>query len=363
MDNVYCIIMAGGIGSRFWPLSRTSYPKQFIDILGTGESLIQQTYRRLRKVSPKENILVVTNDDYVSLVAEQLPEINPDQILGEPMRRNTAPCIAYATHKIKSKNKNNPVFVVAPADHLITNEDEFITTIESAVEQARSEECLVTLGIKPSRPDTGYGYIQFHNKIKGVNDSVMKVKTFTEKPDLHMAQTFVESGDFVWNSGIFIWSSETILKEFGNQLPEMDRLFQEGENAYYTEKEREYIQKIYPLCKNISVDFGIMENASNVYVVAADFGWSDLGTWGSLYTHSEKDEFNNALQAENVYVYDSDSNMLTSSYKEKLYVIQGLRDYIIVDVDDVLLICEKSQEQRIKQFVTDIKLRKQEDFV
>lgn len=356
-ENNYCVIMAGGIGSRFWPMSRTLYPKQFIDILGTGQTLIQQTFHRLNRLVPKENIFIVTNDLYKNLVLEQL-EVKEDQVLCEPNRRNTAPCIAYANYKIAKRNKKANI-IVAPADHLILKEDRFIKAMETALEFTAKNDALLTLGIKPSRPDTGYGYIQFED---GSSDEIKKVKTFTEKPDLELAQQFLNSGDFSWNSGMFIWSLDSINKAFQQHLPEIDALFLEQENYFETDKETTAIEAIYAVSKSVSIDYGIMERAENVYVLSADIGWSDLGTWGSIYTHLEHDQSNNAVIGENVMMYDS-KDCIVSVPKDKLVVLQGLEDYIVVESNNTLLICKKQEEQSIKQFVTDVKLEKGERFV
>lgn len=358
-DN-YCVIMAGGIGSRFWPMSRTSYPKQFHDILGTGSTLIQQTFERFLHICPKENIYIVTNEQYRELVKEQLDGIDYDQILCEPSRRNTAPCVAYANEKIRSKNPNARM-IVAPSDHLILKEQAFFATIETALDQAQTTGNLVTLGIKPSRPDTGYGYIQFTDAKDAVNDQVKKVKTFTEKPDLDLAREFIKSGDFYWNSGIFIWTLDSITEAFKQHLPEVTELFEEGAAELNSDKEQEKIAEIYSVCESVSLDYGIMEKAKNVNVVLSDFGWSDLGTWGSLFTHVKKDKDHNAIVGKNVVVYNSSDNMI-SVPENKLVVIHGLEDFILVDTDDVLLLCPKEEEQRIKQIVTDLKTGKNADF-
>lgn len=349
--------MAGGIGSRFWPMSRTAFPKQFIDILGTGQTLIQQTFERLLKIAPKENILIVTNEMYQSLVLEQI-DVKAEQILLEPSRRNTAPCIAYANHKIKKKNPNANI-IVAPSDHLILKEDHFIEVIEKALDFTAKNDALVTLGIKPSRPDTGYGYIQFDDS----NDAeIKKVKTFTEKPDIDLAKQFLASGDFSWNSGMFIWSLKSINKAFAKLLPEVDNLFQEQDNKLDTVEESKAIESIYSVSKSISIDYGIMEKSENVYVISADIGWSDLGTWGSIYTHLPQDKNKNAIVGKNVMLYDS-KDCIVSVPKEKLVVLQGLEGYIVVEANDTLLVCKKEDEQKIKDFVTDIKLNKGEKFV
>jgi mannose-1-phosphate guanylyltransferase len=336
-ENNYCVIMAGGIGSRFWPMSRTAFPKQFIDILGTGQT--------------------VTNDLYKDLVLEQLDVVEA-QVLCEPSRRNTAPCIAYANYKIASKNLNANI-IVAPADHLILKEDKFVEVMTTALNYTEANNALVTLGIKPSRPDTGYGYIQFEDS----GDSELKrVKTFTEKPDLMLAKQFLDSGDFSWNSGMFIWSLSSISESFEKLLPEMDTLFKEQKDAFGTEKEALAIDSIYSECKSVSIDYGIMEKAKNVFVLSADIGWSDLGTWGSIYTHLEHDDDNNAIVGKNVMLYDSE-DCIVSVPKNKLVVLQGLKDYIVVESNDTLLVCKKKDEQKIKQFVTDIKMEKGDKFV
>ncbi len=349
--------MAGGIGSRFWPMSRTAFPKQFIDILGTGQTLIQQTFDRLLKLVPKENIYIVTNDLYKNLVLEQL-DVVEDQVLCEPSRRNTAPCIAYANYKIASKNPNANI-IVAPADHLILKEDKFLEVMTTALNYTEANNALVTLGIKPSRPDTGYGYIQFEDS---VDSELKRVKTFTEKPDLMLAKQFLDSGDFSWNSGMFIWSLSSISESFEKLLPEMDTLFKEQKDAFGTEKEALAVNSIYSECKSVSIDYGIMEKAKNVFVLSADIGWSDLGTWGSIYTHLDHDDDNNAIVGKNVMLYDSE-DCIVSVPKNKLVVLQGLKDYIVVESNDTLLVCKKKDEQKIKQFVTDIKMEKGDKFV
>lgn len=349
--------MAGGIGSRFWPMSRTAFPKQFIDILGTGQTLIQQTFDRLLKLVPKENIYIVTNDLYKNLVLEQL-DVVEDQVLCEPSRRNTAPCIAYANYKIASKNPNANI-IVAPADHLILKEDKFLEVMTTALNYTEVNNALVTLGIKPSRPDTGYGYIQFEDS---VDSELKRVKTFTEKPNLMLAKQFLDSGDFSWNSGMFIWSLSSISESFEKLLPEMDTLFKEQKDAFGTEKEALAVNSIYSECKSVSIDYGIMEKAKNVFVLSADIGWSDLGTWGSIYTHLDHDDDNNAIVGKNVMLYDSE-DCIVSVPKNKLVVLQGLKDYIVVESNDTLLVCKKKDEQKIKQFVTDIKMEKGDKFV
>jgi len=354
--------MAGGIGARFWPMSKTARPKQFIDILGTGETLIQQTFNRFLKVCPPENILIVTNERYKDLVIEQLPLIKESQVLCEPSRRNTAPCIAYANYKILSENPDARV-VVAPSDHIIMKEDVFVEVVTEALDVVAHNDWLLTLGIKPSRPDTGYGYIQYNSDAPyEKNKDIKKVKTFTEKPQLEMAKQFLESGDFLWNAGIFIWSLKSIMSAFKNYLPEVDSLFAEGIGKYNTGEESSFINETYSVCSNISIDYGIMEKAQNVYVYAADFGWSDLGTWGSLYDIKEKDDDGNAVIGNNVMTYDS-KNCIVNMPKNKLVVIQGLEDYIVAEGDHSLLICRKEDEQMIRNIVNDIQIEKGEQYV
>jgi mannose-1-phosphate guanylyltransferase len=357
----YCVIMAGGVGSRFWPMSKSSLPKQFHDILGVGRTLIQMTYDRFLPVCPKENILVVTNERYKSLVLEQLPDLSPEQVLCEPFMRNTAPCVAYASFWIADRAPEANI-IVAPSDHLILRDSEFQETIDISLKQAEQSGNLVTLGIKPTRPDTGYGYIQWADDAQAENAQVKRVKTFTEKPDLELAKDFLESGDFYWNSGIFVWSLASILNAIEHYLPEMFRAFSEGQGLYATPDEKAFIERIYPACENISIDYGIMEKAKNVSVVLSDFGWSDLGTWGSLHTHLNHDEHQNGVVGNHVVMYNSADNVVHVP-NEKLAVLHGLNGYIVVDTKDVLLICKKQDEQKIKQFVNDIKINKGEKWV
>jgi len=352
MKNNYAIIMAGGIGSRFWPFSTAEKPKQFLDILGMGKSLIQLTFERLAKVCPPENIYVVTNDQYADLIQEQLKDIPTDNVLFEPVRRNTAPCVAYGCYKIHDKNPNAKI-LVAPSDHLIIKEVEYIDQIKKAFKVCESSNILVTLGITPTRPDTGYGYIQAtENSLEGF-DELKKVKTFTEKPDKELAQIFFESGDFSWNSGMFIWSSKSIVESFEKNMNEIHLLFESGFGKYGTKKEHAFINEIYAQCVNISVDYAILEKAHNVYVLPCDIGWTDLGTWGSLYDQVEKDENQNAVVGKSVKTYHC-KNMIISNPTDKLVVIDGLEDYIVVNSKNALLICKKEDEQKIKQFVNDL---------
>jgi mannose-1-phosphate guanylyltransferase len=349
--NNYVAIMAGGIGSRFWPASRSAKPKQFLDILDTGKSLIRSTFERYLEICPIENIFVLTNLDYVGLVREQIPELKDDQILGEPMRKNTAPCIAYVSYKIHKRNKDANI-IVAPSDHIILNEKAYLDTSLKALDFVSRNDALVTLGILPSRPDTGYGYIQFLEP--PVEDGIHKVKTFTEKPDMQTAKIFISSGEFLWNAGIFIWSVESILDAFEELLPDVNDAFKEVSDEINTNAEPFAIKKAFGHCPSISIDFGIMEKARNVYVLPSDFGWSDLGTWASLHAEKEKDGNQNAVSGDLVKLYESSNNMI-SVPKNKLVVIQGLENYIVVDTGDVLLICDKDQEQSIKSITQDLK--------
>ena len=362
MENNYCVIMAGGVGSRFWPLSRMNKPKQFLDILGTGRTLLQMTFDRFQSICPVENIYIVTSTIYKEIIFEQLPELTEEQILLEPARRNTAPCIAYANYKIFKKNPNANI-ITAPSDHLILKENVFKKVIKEGLEFTSKKDALLTLGIKPSRPETGYGYIQVNgNKNITENKNIYKVKTFTEKPDKKLAKVFHESGEFFWNSGIFIWSLKSIMKAFETNLPEIDALFSEGISIYNTEKESEFISHTYYECKNISIDYGIMEKADNVYVYCSDFGWADLGTWGSLHENSSKDDNKNAILGGNVFSYELE-NCIVNMPKDKLVVLQGLKDLIIVESGNILLVCKKEDEQEIKQYVNDVKLKLGEKYL
>jgi len=351
--------MAGGIGSRFWPASRANYPKQFLDIMGTGKSLIQETFDRFSKFCLKENIFIITNKSYADTVLEQIPDITKQQILIEPLRRNTAPCVCYFSHKIKAINPN-AITVIAPSDHIVQNQGVFEETILNAVEFAQKSNALVTLGVQPSRPDTGYGYIQ--HTTESAEEGVFKVKTFTEKPDRKLAETFIQSGDFLWNSGIFIWSANTIVQEFEKHQSEINEIFAEGVDAYNTPDEPSFINSAYSMCTNISIDYGIMEKAEDVFVIPADLGWSDLGTWTSLYEQYEKDYVGNAVSGDNVMVYDTSNSMIMVP-NGKLVVLQGLEDYFVVDTDDVLMICKKDNEGIIKQITADIKQQQGDDFL
>lgn len=351
MEHNYCIIMAGGVGSRFWPFSRNDRPKQFLDFFGTGRSLLQMTFDRLRHLVPAENILIVSNVIYKDLILEQLPEISASQVLLEPNRRNTAPCIAYAINRIKAITPKANI-IVAPSDHLILKENDFLDTLKAGIDFVEKNDSLLTLGIKPSRPETGYGYIQ----IDEGDTNLRKVKTFTEKPNTELAQIFFETGEFFWNSGIFLWNLQTITKAFDELLPEVASKFNSGKDVFNTEKEQEFIDQMYPSCPNISIDYGIMEKASNVHVLCSDFGWTDLGTWGSLYEMSPKDEQDNVTLKCKTVFYESEENIVALS-NNKLAVIQDLKGYIVAESDNVLLICKLEDEQKIRQFVNDINVK------
>lgn len=354
MKDNYCVIMGGGIGSRFWPFSRESFPKQFLDFFGTGRSLLQMTFDRFAKIIPIENIYIVTNERYADLIREQLPELAQHQILLEPCRRNTAPCIAYAAYHIKACNPNANI-VVAPSDHLILKEEAFLEDVQKGLDFVKHNKALVTLGIKPSRPETGYGYIQSSDIMM---EEFTKVKTFTEKPNLELAKVFQESGEFFWNSGIFLWNVDVILEAFGKFLPDIAARFDMGKDSFNTENERAFIQENFPYCLNISIDYGIMEKADNVYMLCVDFGWADLGTWGSLFDLAKKDEHNNAVLKKNQAVfYESTGNVIALENSDRLVVMEGINDCIIAESGNVLLICKKDDEQRIKQFVADVQIK------
>ena len=351
MKNNYCVIMAGGVGSRFWPFSKNERPKQFLDFFGTGRSLLQLTFDRLNQLVPTENILIVSNVLYKDLILQQLPELKPEQVLLEPNRRNTAPCIAYAVNRIKSMTDKANI-IVAPSDHLIMKENDFLDTLREGLSFVSNNDSLLTLGIKPSRPETGYGYIQ----IDEGTGNLRKVKTFTEKPNAELAKVFLETGEFFWNSGIFLWNLKSIDEAFHSLLPDIAAKFDAGKQYYNTPEEQTFIDEMYPTCSNISIDYGIMEKASNVHVLCSDFGWTDLGTWGSLYEISPKDEHSNVALKCKTEFYDSQNNIVVLP-SEKMAVIQGLDNYIVVESDNVLLICKKEEEQRIRQFVNDISVK------
>lgn len=348
--NLYVVLMAGGVGVRFWPYSRNTKPKQFIDVLGTGKTLLQSTLDRYLPICPKENFLVVTSTEHSKHAQDQLPMLAKEQILAEPMRKNTAPCIAYACQKIYKQNPE-AIIVVSPSDHLIQNEKEFQDTIVKSVEQAKGNDMLITLGIKPSRPETGYGYIQYIDS----KQPLKKVKTFTEKPELALAKKFVESGEFVWNSGIFIWSVQAILTALEKHTPELAEVFNEAAAQFGTPNEATAVETAYLQCRSVSIDFGVMEKATNVYVWLSQFEWSDLGTWASLHEASTRDEHNNVLLGDAI-TYDT-RNSFIKGPKEKLMIVQGLNGYLVGWFDDVLVVCEKDKEELFKRFVNDLKVK------
>ena len=347
----YVAIMAGGIGSRFWPMSRTDLPKQFLDILGTGKTLIQQTFERYSKLVPAENIYIVTAQEYVEIVKKQLPDFLEENILAEPSRKSTAPCIAYIAFKLLNKDPK-AVMVAAPADNLVLETDEFIKTAKKALSFVESVNALVTIGIKPTYPNTGYGYIQ--HETKAAAPDIYKVKTFTEKPNLELAQTFMASGDFLWNAGIFIWKVKNILAAMEKHLPEIYDVFVAEKDKFNTPQEKEAVEEIYPQCTNISIDFGVMEKADNVYLIPGSFGWSDLGTWNSAWENKDKDYFGNAVVGKKVMTVDA-KNCIVHVPDNKLVLLQGLDEFIVVDTKDVLLICKKEKEQEIKDYVAEVK--------
>lgn len=349
MKNNYCVIMAGGVGSRFWPLSTTELPKQFIDILGTGKTFIRQTFERFLDTTPIENFLVLTNSIYKDIVLRELPEISESQILCEPCRRNTAPCILYAAFRIVATNPDANM-IITPSDHLVTGEKEFTRVITDSLEFVSGNMNLMTIGIQPSRAETGYGYIQVSEQLK----DIVKVKTFTEKPSLEVAKTFVECGEFLWNAGIFVWSCKAILTAFQEHQNELYSIFEAGSGLYNSDQEQEFINTNFPSCQSISIDYGIMEHSDNVYVHSADFGWSDIGTWGSLFENSPKDNDNNSIVGSRTRCYDV-TNSIIRVADGKVAIIDGLKDYIVIDNDEALLICSKENEQKIRYYIEHIK--------
>lgn len=343
--------MCGGIGSRFWPYSRESRPKQFLDFLGTGRSLLQMSFDRISALVPSENVLVVTNAQYKPLISEQLPELPDDNILLEPARRNTAPCIAWAAYHIAARDPEASI-IVCPSDHLITRDEVFRDAILKGFEFVETHDALLTLGITPTRPETGYGYIQVGEKVEG---DICRVKTFTEKPKLELAKVFLETGEFFWNSGIFLWSAKTIIRELMTNAPDVANVFEKGRHLFGTPAERQFIEENFPGCVGISIDFAVMEKAKNVYVECVSFGWNDLGTWSALYDNSPKNRDANVTQNCRVLAYDSTDNIFAVK-DDKLVVVAGLSGYIVADRGDVLLICPKTEEQKIKQMVNDVKM-------
>lgn len=349
----YCVIMCGGVGSRFWPSSRQGKPKQFIDFMGTGRSLLQMTYDRIRPLVAAENVVVVTNAAYIELIKEQLPELTDSQILAEPARRNTAPCIAWAAHHIKALCPEASM-IVTPADHLMTREGEFHKAVERGFEFVESHNALLTLGIEPSRPETGYGYIQVGDRVA---DDIYKVRTFTEKPNEELAKVFLESGDFKWNSGVFMWKAADVLKALAENAPELEQRFARGEEEFGTERETAFIKSTFPACPAISIDYALMEKASNVYVESVNPGWSDLGTWSALRDNSPRNAHGNVTHGCAVMSYDTTGTVFTEAKADKIIVVDGLKDYVVADTEDVLLICPLAHEQQIKQYVNDVKAR------
>lgn len=350
-NHRYCVIMCGGIGSRFWPYSRADRPKQFIDFFGTGRSLLQMSYDRILPMVPAENIVIVTNALYAPLVKEQLPDLRDDQILLEPARRNTAPCIAWAAYHIAARDPQASM-IVTPSDHLITRQQAFQQCVTKGFEFVEQNDALLTLGIEPTRPETGYGYIQIGS---AVDETISKVKTFTEKPNLELAKVFLASGEFFWNSGIFMWKAQTVIDALHRYAPDIATVFDAGQDCFGTDREMEFIAQEFSGCMSISIDFAIMEKASNVFVERVNLGWNDLGTWSALYDNSPKNRESNVTQNCSVLAYNSKGNIFAVK-GDKLVVVSGLNDYIIADAGDVLLVCPKSEEQRIKQMVNDAKV-------
>lgn len=351
MKDNYAIIMAGGVGSRFWPLSTEENPKQFLDVLGTGKTLIQMTFERLNKIVPSENVYIVTNKAYQKTVLTQLPSLSANQVLCEPERKNTAPCIAYAAAKIHAINPNARL-IVSPADHLIIQPEKFVETVNLAIEQAKNNR-IVTIGIRPTRPDTGYGYIEFDAKAKRLTNEILAVKQFREKPELEIAKEFILAGNFYWNAGIFIWKSETVLESLKTFQPKLHQLFASDLSFYNTPEEQQNIDTCFAECEDISIDFAVMEHAKNIDIILSDFDWSDLGTWGSLDEHLEKNKRNNAVQGNEVNLFNCKNSMIRLK-DGKTAIIEGLKNYIVIDTDDKLLILRKEQEQELKKFLKSI---------
>lgn len=355
----FTIIMAGGVGSRFWPLSKQKFPKQFLDVLNTGKTLFQATFDRFQTICPKENIFVVANKDYVDIIKSQIPDIQDDRILAEPVARNTAPCIAYAVNKIVHLDPQASV-VVSPSDHLILNEKIFSDCIEKSLNFVENRNILLTLGITPNRPDTGYGYIQFDDSSN--ENGIYKVKTFTEKPPLEIAKQFVKSGEFLWNAGIFIWNVKSILEAFDRYLPDVSDCFRFNENIYFSSAEQEAIAKAYANCTSVSIDYGIMEKADNVYVLPGNFGWSDIGTWNSLFEYVAKDANNNHIKGKYVFTRNA-SDCIIKISDDKLLAVNNVSNLIIVESDNIILVADKNQEQDIRNLVNEIKSKYREKFI
>lgn len=348
-NNNHLVIMAGGVGSRFWPMSTSEKPKQFIDVLGVGKSLLQLTVARFKTICNSENVWVVTNKDYVEIVKEQLPDVPASNILCEPCRRNTAPCIAYVSWRIKACNPKANI-VVSPSDHIVTDETEFRRVITDCMKFTSDTDAIVTLGMKPSRPETGYGYIQADLASPSLrNKQIFRVDSFREKPDLETANQYIKKNNYFWNAGIFIWNVNTIVNAFRIYQPGTAKIFESLMPYYGTEQEQEHINEVFPSCESISVDYAIMEKAEEIFVCPADFGWSDLGTWGSLLVQTKKDLYGNSCIGNGISVYET-TNCMIHTTQEKKVVVQGLDGYIVAENNDTLLICKLSEEQRIKQF-------------
>ena len=354
-QNNYAIIMAGGVGSRFWPWSRTAQPKQFLDVLGTGKTLIQQTFERITQICPSENILIITNKKYADTIAKQIPQMPGENIISEPKGKNTAPCIAYGAFKIKKQNPDANI-LVAPSDHIILKEDLFARVVQEGFNYVSQNNVLLTIGIKPHKPETGYGYIQSDAKVIKEDSGkwqLSSVDAFREKPDLETAKSFLASGDYFWNAGIFIWSVDSILASMKQHLPEMYGQFETYEPDFNTGAERKAIETIFDQCQSISIDYGVMEKAKNVVVISTDIGWSDLGSWSALHELSDTDSQNNTSNSNQTLFYNS-NNCIVRALDNKVAVIEGLDDYIVVEEEQALLICRKQNEQMIKQFVKDV---------
>ena len=355
--NYYAILMAGGVGSRFWPVSTQDFPKQFHDMLGTGDTLIQKTFNRLANLIPEENIFILTNERYNDLVFEQLPSVTKRQVVLEPAMRNTAPCILYASLKIQKEN-DDAVMIVAPSDHWIEDEDAFSENVKTAFDYCEANDALMTLGITPSFPNTGYGYIEYD---KSTTTEIKSVNQFREKPDYETAKSFIDQGNFLWNAGIFMWSVKSVIAAFANNQPQLFELFESGYSVYNTEFEDDFIRENYGKAENISVDYALMEKSKNVYVIPATFDWNDLGTWGSLYDKLDKDSDNNAVVNAKTLTEDASGNMIRTK-GDKIVVVDGLKDYIIVDKDEVLLIFPKAKEQDIKKVLQNVKANFGEEY-
>ncbi|MBO4871711.1 MAG: mannose-1-phosphate guanylyltransferase [Muribaculaceae bacterium] len=358
-DNRYCVIMCGGVGSRFWPYSRTRMPKQFIDFFGTGRSLLQMSVDRIKGIIPDDHIFMLTNEQYAPIIAEQLPQLKPEQILKEPARRNTAPCIAWAAYHIQSLDPDAHI-MVAPSDPLILKTEEFQRCVLKAFDFIGVHDALLTMGIKPNRPETGYGYIQVGEQM---GDDFFAVKTFTEKPDEKLAKVFLDSGEFFWNSGMFFWRAKTILDAMREHASDITAILDQGIGDYGTDAEMDFIAANFPTCRNISIDFAVMEHASNVFVECVDIGWSDLGTWGAIYENSpQSDDFGNVTQGCKALLYNSHNNVIAIK-GDKLIVASGLDDYIVADVEDALLIVPRAEEQKIRNYVNEVRTQFGDDYL